>query len=278
MFQETWYQIGRSIVHFYVNRIMRADVQHDCPWPAGAKIIAANHPSTNDPAFVTTLTNEKATILIKDTLFKVPLFGRSLRMAGHVPVVAGNGRAALEEGIRLLKAGKTVMIFPEGEISPEGGLNHAHTGVARLALATGAPVIPVGISLDARRVRLVHTMVEGKSEVGTWYLQGPYAMTAGRPVHYAGSLDNYEQVRQVTDEIMNHIAMLSRRGDHRLARRVAAGRALRLGMASPTTAMHVAWRGTWTAFCQSARLALRSPIVRAVESGLVMLLMYARHF
>src|SRR5690348_7878823 len=132
MLQNFWYQLGRLIVDLYVRFVIRADIYHYSAMPKGAKIIAVNHPCTNDPAFVTTITHEQTTILIKDTLFKIPLFGKSLRMAGHVPVVSGNGRAALEAAIRLVKAGRTVMVFPEGEISPENGFHKAHTGVARL--------------------------------------------------------------------------------------------------------------------------------------------------
>src|SRR5512144_1260302 len=114
MFQKTWYMLGRNIVDPYVSNVMKADIHYKAALPEGPKIIAVNHPSTNDPAFVTALFKEQVSILILETLFKVPLFGRSLRMAGHVEVMMGNGRAALEEGIRLVKSGRSVMIFPEG--------------------------------------------------------------------------------------------------------------------------------------------------------------------
>lgn len=289
MFQNTWYQIGRSIVDMYVRFVLKADIHQPSPLPRGAKIFAVNHPSTSDPAFVTVLTREQTTILIKETLFKVPLFGQSLRMAGHVPVVAGNGRAALEEGMRLLKAGRTVVIFPEGEISPEGGFCKAHTGVARLALATGAPVIPVGISLNHKKIRQVHTRVEGKMEMGSWYLHGPYAMTVGIPVTYQGSAEDYETVRSVTGQIMHQIAGLSQFGAVRLALRAgkkqqaflkpaARPTALELGVSTPGATIQIAWKGTWLGFRQSARLVMSSAMFKAVESGLLMLLMYARHF
>lgn len=217
MFQNTWYQIGRSIVNFYVRSILRANIVHETPLPSGAKILAVNHPSTSDPAFVTILIKEQASILIRETLFKVPVFGRSLRMAGHVPVIAGNGRAALEEGVRLLKAGRTVIIFPEGEISPEGGPLKPHTGIARLALLTGAPVVPVGISLDHQQVRIVQTRVEGRLEPSAWYLHGPYAMTVGTPRVYAGDVEDRDHVCSVTNQIMSNIIALSQKGHARLA-------------------------------------------------------------
>lgn len=281
MFQNIWYHAGRSIVDLYVRRIMRADVYRDAPFPKGAKIIAVNHPSTNDPAFITTLSSEHMTILIKETVFKVPLFGRSLRLSGHVPVVAGKGRAALEEGIRLLRAGRTVMIFPEGEISPEDGYKKAHTGVARLALATGVPVVPIGISLDCRRRRVVHSMIDGQMEPSSWYLRGPYAMTVGEPVQFTGSLDDYECVRAVTGKIMNDIATLNVRGQARLAarcspRRQALRPGLRIGAALPHSTLHIAWRGTRLGFQQSAHLFSHTAAFRLAESILVFIMMFAR--
>lgn len=276
MMQNLWYQAGRSIINFYVRQIMRADIHHDAPLPKGAKIIAVNHPSTNDPAFITALSREHMTILIKDTVFKVPLFGRSLRMSGHVPVVAGNGRAALEEGIRLLRAGKTVMIFPEGVISPECGFHKAHTGVARLALATGAPVVPVGISINGCKVRQIVSKIGGDMEPSAWYLKGPYAMTVGEPISYTGSPEDYDMVRSVTNQVMHSIITLSRKGDMRLTHREAAKQARRLPTASPKTTLQLAWKGTWLGFQQSARLIANTAAFRLAESGIVFLMMFAR--
>jgi len=257
MFQNTWYQIGRSIVNFYVRNILRANIVQEAPLPAGAKILAVNHPSTNDPAFVTALLKEQASILIRETLFKVPVFGRSLRMAGHIPVVAGNGRAALEEGVRLLKAGRTIIIFPEGEISPESGPLKPHTGIARLALLTGAPVIPVGISLDHKQVRIVQTRVEGKLEPSAWYLHGPYAMTVGIPNVYEGDVEDRDRVRSVTNQVMSSIVALSQKGQMRLAlaQRQAALRAANAGKVA-----------------RAARWAAQSVVLRGIQAMLFLVI------
>ena len=280
MFQNIWYQMGRAIVSFYARGIMHADIQLNKPLPKGAKIIAANHPCTNDPAFVTLITREHITILIKGSIFKLPLFGRSLRMAGHVPVLYGNGQAALEAGIRLLKAGRTVMIFPEGKISPEGGYHRAHTGVARLALATGAPVIPVGISLDQKKVRLVPTQIEGEQDTGTWYLKGPYAITVGQPVAFQGDPNDRENAQTVTGEVMRAITCLSEAGHRRLALtnpRLAWLPAPRISLARPRESAQSAWNDAWRAIQQTAQRVGRSPAFRTAESILVVLLMYIKH-
>ncbi len=135
MFQENWYHLGRSLVAEYARWILKADIRQAAPLPEGPKILVANHPSTTDPAWVSVLVPEQATILIKEILFQVPLFGRSLRLSGHIPVGPGTGSRALEKAADLVRAGRTVVVFPEGEISPrKGGFQKAHTGAARLAL------------------------------------------------------------------------------------------------------------------------------------------------
>jgi 1-acyl-sn-glycerol-3-phosphate acyltransferase len=279
MFQNTWYQMGRAIVNFYARGIMHVDIHLDCALPKGAKIIAANHPCTNDPAFVTLITREHVTILIKGSLFKLPLFGHSLQMAGHVPVIQGKGQAAVEAGIRLLKAGRTVMIFPEGEISPEGGFHRAHSGLARLALATGAPVIPVGISLNQKKVHRVVTQVDGDEDVGTWYLKGPYALTVGQPMVFNGCPDDRDQVQQVTGTVMQHIARLSQSGHRRLALRDAAP-APRVPqvVTAPKAAAQFAWKGAQQTWLQGIQAIGRSPVFRTFESLAVLVLMFFRHF
>lgn len=216
MFQKTWYGIGKKIVGLFVRYALRAGVVYQKRLPQGAKILVANHPTTSDPAYVTTLLEEQASILIHETLFKVPLFGRSLRWAGHVPVMTGNGRTALDEAIRLLRQGRTIILFPEGALSPADGFARAHTGAARLALATGAPVIPVGIGLDPSHILQVKTRVDGKTERSLWYLDGPYAMTVGEAVTYSGEVEDHERVRQVTEEIMQRIIALAQESRARI--------------------------------------------------------------
>ena len=209
--------MGRAIIGSYARLMFKLDVVRQAPLPAGPKVFAANHPSTLDPVWVMMLADEQTSALILETLFKVPVLGTYLRRAGHVPVVEGAGGAALDEGIRLLKAGRTLVMFPEGVISPlEGGFHRPRTGVARQALSAGVPVIPVGISLQRERIRLRETMVAGKKEVGTWYLRGRYAMTVGRPLHFDGDVEDREYVRSVSGHIMESIITLTHCSAQRL--------------------------------------------------------------
>jgi 1-acyl-sn-glycerol-3-phosphate acyltransferase len=194
------------------------DIVWEAPLPPGPKIIAPNHPSTTDPFLVTGLISEPTTILIDNRLFKVPVFGRYLHLAGHVPVDKDNGRKAFEAARRLLDEGRTIAIFPEGAVSPfGGGLHRPRTGAARLALLTGAPIIPIGIHLDRERIKLVESKYSGITVVGTWYLRGPYAMTIGSPLILDGNVEDREYVRAVSERLMRRIARLSRQSARRMA-------------------------------------------------------------
>jgi 1-acyl-sn-glycerol-3-phosphate acyltransferase len=197
--------------------MLQIDSEWQAPLPSGPKLIVLNHPSTTDPFLVPLLTCEQTSILIHETLFKVPAFGRYLRLAGHVPVLASSGRAAFDTARRLLEAGRTVAIFPEGAISPlDGGFRKPRTGAARLALCTGVPVIPVGIALDRRRLRLIETRVDGKAEVGVWYPRGPYAITVGRELRCAGDVEDRALVAALSERIMRQIAELAHQSAYRI--------------------------------------------------------------
>jgi 1-acyl-sn-glycerol-3-phosphate acyltransferase len=214
---EVLYGIGRALVRLYAQTMLELDVKGPAALPAGAKIIAANHPSTTDPFLLLALAGEPVSILIHDTLFRVPVFGRYLQQTGHIRVVPGEGGAACEQARQLLLAGRTVVVFPEGDISPPaGGFHPPHTGVARLALGTGAPVIPVGIHLLRERIRLVPTTVEGKPDVARWYLRGPYTVTVGEPLYLAGEVTDRASVRRAAERVMQHVVALAQESARRI--------------------------------------------------------------
>jgi 1-acyl-sn-glycerol-3-phosphate acyltransferase len=218
MLEKIMYWSGRTALEMYTEVMMDMDVVQHVPLPEGPKIIAANHPTTIDPFLILMLQQEQMSILITEMAFKVPVFGDYLRLAGHVPVVRNNGRAAFEEAIRLLEAGRTVAIFPEGSLSPEARVpGKARTGAARLSLITGAPVVPVGIHLQPERIRYVDTTVDDMFQVARWYLNGPYAMTAGKPMWFTGDVEDREHVVAVSQSIMRHITQLANESAYRLS-------------------------------------------------------------
>jgi 1-acyl-sn-glycerol-3-phosphate acyltransferase len=190
--------------------MLDVDLRWYAPLPQGPKILAANHPTTVDPFFILTLLSEPVSVLMTAATFDVPLLGPYLRVTRHVPAIRGSGGATVEAVARHVGCGRTVAIFPEGALSPlDGGFHSPHTGVARVALCTGAPVIPVGIGVQQERIRVVQADVQGSRAVGHLYPSGPYAMTVGRPLYLVGDVRDRERVRAAADQVMRHICSLA---------------------------------------------------------------------
>ncbi|GAA2244428.1 lysophospholipid acyltransferase family protein [Rarobacter faecitabidus] len=117
---------------------------------SGGFIAAANHMSGFDPVTTTHYLHDHGVapkIMAKDSLWKVPLLGAFLRGTKMIPVSRGtrNSSDSLVAAQNALEAGETVLIFPEGTLTkdPELWPMAGKTGVARLALTSGAPVIPI---------------------------------------------------------------------------------------------------------------------------------------
>lgn len=115
-------------------------------------IVASNHISPFDPVVLTAACHMRGldpAFLAHDGPFRTPVVGAFLRHTGHVRVDRGTPEApmALLGAQQALAAGRSVVIYPEGRISRDPGLwpERGKTGVGRLVLATGAPVIPVAV-------------------------------------------------------------------------------------------------------------------------------------
>jgi 1-acyl-sn-glycerol-3-phosphate acyltransferase len=217
-FSKILYWGSKPIVGSYTGTMLKMDVMMHAQFPSGGKIFAANHPSTTDPFFVAAMLRHQVYILISDMLFQVPVLGAYLRRSGHIPVQAGNGQAAIDTAVQRLKEGKTVLIFPEGALSPlDGGFHAARSGVARLALASGSPVIPIGVHLQWDRIHIMRSTVRGRVEYSRWYLRGPYHITSGKPLFFKGDVEDRPLVRSVAEKVMTHIVVLARESENRAA-------------------------------------------------------------
>jgi len=114
----------------------------------GGAVLAANHISHIDPIYsglAVHLAGRVPRFLAKDSLWRVPVLGTVLRSTGQIPVFRGSAdaQASLREGTAALEKGKVLVVYPEGTISrdPAHWPMHPRTGVARLALASDAPVL-----------------------------------------------------------------------------------------------------------------------------------------
>jgi len=214
--RQSIYWLSRPLTSLY-GRMLQLNVHRHRPLPKGAKIIAANHPSTSDPFLVAHVIREPSRVLVIHHAFDVPLFGRYLRMSGHIPVHPDNGRPAFEAATQHLRQGGTLIVFPEGHLSPkEGGFCAPHTGAARLALLTGAPVIPLGISLSPRGLWHIESDMGGMWIESRYALRGPYGVTVGEPLRFDGSIGDRAYVRQASRRMMQHITELAMESQRRL--------------------------------------------------------------
>jgi 1-acyl-sn-glycerol-3-phosphate acyltransferase len=178
----------------------------------GPAIIASNHLSFSDSIFMPLMVKRPVTFVAKQEYFTGKgLKGWLTKMffvgTGTIPVDRSGGRAAqaaIETGLRVLREGKLFGIYPEGTRSPDGRLYRGKTGVARLALESGAPVIPVAM-LNADQVQPIGKLLPRLMRVRIRF---------GPPLdfsRYAGMAGDRFIERAVTDEIMYELMQLSGR-------------------------------------------------------------------
>lgn len=213
------YRLTKLFLRAYAGLLLRMDVQwHEDYLPEGPKLFVANHPSASDPFLIHLLSKqEQLSVLISGSAFAVPVFGRYLRHTRQIAVLPDQRGEALEQARRYLQAGRSVGIFPEGDFSPqEGGFREPRSGAARLALATGVPVVPVGIYLPRERAVRIRSRIKGKPTVGYWYLHGPYGMTVGKPMHFEGNVEDRGQVQSISFTMMQWIKSLAYESEQRV--------------------------------------------------------------
>jgi 1-acyl-sn-glycerol-3-phosphate acyltransferase len=145
-----WFRFGAAVLRPILNLIIKKDWRGSEKLPkSGAAIVVCNHLSYVDPLTFTHFlyNNGRAPrYLGKESVFRVPIIGTVIKGAGQIPVSRESKDAVkgLEHAIAVLKAGHLLGVYPEGTLTRDENLwpMRAKTGVARLALITGAPVYP----------------------------------------------------------------------------------------------------------------------------------------
>jgi 1-acyl-sn-glycerol-3-phosphate acyltransferase len=177
---------------------------------AGGVIFASNHLSFSDSIFLPLVVPRKMTFLAKADYFTgTGLKGRLTKMfftgVGQLPVDRSGGRAssaALDAGLKVLRAGDILGLYPEGTRSPDGRLYKGKTGVARMAIEAGVPVVPVAM-INTDKVQPTGTVIPKIQRVGIRF---------GAPLdfsRYAGLEEDRFVLRSATDEIMYSLMELS---------------------------------------------------------------------
>ena len=145
-----------------------------------------------------------------------------MRKMQQIEVIRGKGKSdkVLTQAVRTLASGRSVVIFPEGSISPANGFAPVRSGVARLALQSGVPIVPIGIHLRDENCKRVPTILEGEPDVITWYLRGPYAITVGKPLQFQGDANDRPLVKKIAENVMEHIRTLTRESRQRSLQKI----------------------------------------------------------
>jgi 1-acyl-sn-glycerol-3-phosphate acyltransferase len=177
----------------------------------GGAILAVNHLSHADPIVCAHYVYDAGRwprFLGKASLFRVPVFGWIITRVGQIPVERGSLDAgkSLEAMVAAVKDGKAVIIYPEGTTTRDPDLwpMHGKTGAARVALATGAPVIPIA-QWGAQRFFDPRTRKVGLRP------RTPIGFAAGPPVElsrWAGADPTRATLDEMSDEIMLRIRNL----------------------------------------------------------------------
>ena len=177
---------------------------------SGPAILASNHLSFSDSFLFPLMVHRHITFLAKSDYFtgrgiKGRLIAWFFRGVGQVPVDRSGGRAseaAIHTGVRILSQGDLLGIYPEGTRSPNGTMYRGRTGLARMALESMAPVIPVAM-INTYEIQPPGRLLPRLLRVG---------IRIGEPLdftRYEGLEDDRFILRSVTDEVMYELMTLS---------------------------------------------------------------------
>ena len=188
------------------------------PWIKGAEkipgtgpaILASNHLAVIDSFFLPLMIEREVVFVGKADYFTGKGFKGAfvkwfMTRVGTIPIDRSGGKksqAALQKGLARLQSGELFGIYPEGTRSPDGRLYRGKTGVARLALRSGAPVIPVAM-IGTNIAQPIGTKIPRLHRIG---------VVIGDPLdfsRYQGMEDDRYVLRAITDEIMYSLMSLS---------------------------------------------------------------------
>lgn len=207
--REPWYRLAESVLIPPLTLWYRwrfEGLQHVAT--EGPALVAANHISHFDPlahAFLLEKAGRRARFLAKSELYRNPLLRRVLRGIRQIPVRRGSGDPApVAAAMRSLREGEVVVVYPEGTVTKNRDATPmaAKTGIARLTLASGVPVLPVAVWGTQHVERLGRKSLRPRIHI--W-------VKAGASLDFSEYEENQEDpevLRKVTDAVMSELALL----------------------------------------------------------------------
>ncbi|MFJ9558837.1 lysophospholipid acyltransferase family protein [Streptomyces fuscichromogenes] len=213
-----WYRLAAAIVKPVLAVFVRHHWRGHEHMPAeGGFIAAVNHISYFDPltyGHFQYSSGRPARLLAKASLFTIPFVGMMLRKTGQIPVHRGTADAALalRDAVDAVSKGECVAVYPEGTVTLDPGMwpMAGKSGVARIALATGAPVIPVA-QWGAHRIAPPYARGGRGDRRLRLALRQPVHVVAGPPVdlsRFTGRPLTPDVLKDATEDIMVAITAL----------------------------------------------------------------------
>jgi 1-acyl-sn-glycerol-3-phosphate acyltransferase len=162
-------------------------------------VYAANHTSYMDTPVVFSALPFQFRILAKKELWSLPFIGWYLNRSGQIPIDTENARSALSSlnaGVKALRSGMPLFVFPEGSRTPDGGLQAFLSGAAFLAIRAQVPLVPVALSgvYDLLPIHARH------------FYPGDLVMTVGEPIDTRGMA--LRQADELTARVRSKIARM----------------------------------------------------------------------
>ncbi|HET7483549.1 MAG TPA: lysophospholipid acyltransferase family protein [Actinomycetota bacterium] len=205
---EPTYLLAKSILKPWLKTWFRWHIEGADKIPRhGPALLAFNHIAYLDPfaaSYVVDMVKRRPRFLAKKELFDDKRIAWILRGAGQIPVHRGTADApmALDSALAALEAGEMIVIFPEGTITRDPDLNpmEGKTGLARLAIESGAPVIPVALWGTAN--------IWPKGYAKHWRPRQDICIRVGEPMDFRDRGNTPEEWHRATTEVMNEISLL----------------------------------------------------------------------
>lgn len=186
------YRLARYLVSAFLKLFFfwRVEGRQHIP-PEGPVLFCCNHISAWDPPVVGCAATRQVYFMAKRELWRIPVLRSVITALGAYPVDRKRADlSSVRRSLELLEKGQAVGVFPEGTRSRTGKLGPLRSGGAKLALRTGAAVVPMAI-------------------VGPYRLFRPLHVRIGRPLYFGRDLNpSREKVRAVRDEMARAIAAL----------------------------------------------------------------------
>ena len=205
-------QICEELIKLYTNGYLRlfslkCNVSGAYPLPKGSKIIVANHPNATDSFHLVPVLDETPRFLMRSKLFSKPVIGWLLNKAGQVQV-ANKGKRSFDQACTLLQQGQTVVIYPEGRLNPKREKIKAKSGAVRLSLASGVPIIPLGIYVPPEHIKDMCSVLSGRLNQGCWQVSGTCHLRFGTSWIPEVSGKRPAEIHHLSQNLMNQIYSL----------------------------------------------------------------------